>query len=214
MYTGVNMSKKKSVLQTSISVPARRRNSAETKRAILLSARAAFSQHGYDGVGVREIARGAGVTGILVNRYFGSKEQLFSDVIASTMENPGILSSENLSDEMGIPEIARRLATALLMKTMPESEQLDGFLILLRSASNERAAAIWRKKIEEHYEKTLASRLTGKRIKERVGLILALIAGVQIMRQAIRATSLANSDPKWLVEKLTNLFQSLLNPLG
>ena len=131
--------------QTSRSASRRPRNSAETKRAILLSARAAFSQYGYDGVGVREIARVAGVTGILVNRYFGSKEQLFSDVIASTMENPGILSSENLSGEMEIPEMARRLATALLMKTMPGSEQLDGFLILLRSASNERAAAIWRK---------------------------------------------------------------------
>lgn len=161
---------------------------------------------------MREIARVAGVTGILVNRYFGSKEQLFSDVIASTMENPGILSSENLSGEMEIPEMARRLATALLMKTMPGSEQLDGFLILLRSASNERAAAIWRKNIEEHYERSLASRLKGKRIKERVGLILALIAGVQIMRQAIKTTSLSNSDPRWLIDKLTNLFQSLVEP--
>jgi AcrR family transcriptional regulator len=34
-----------------------------------------FSHHGYDGIGVREIAQTAGVTGVLVNRYFGSKQE-------------------------------------------------------------------------------------------------------------------------------------------
>jgi AcrR family transcriptional regulator len=56
--------------------PRRPRNAVATREAILHSALAAFSRHGYDGVGVREIARTAAVTGGLVNRYFGSKEQL------------------------------------------------------------------------------------------------------------------------------------------
>ena len=60
----------------------RRRNAAATREAILASARLAFAQSGYDGAGVREIAAGAGVTAILVNRYFGSKENLFAEVIA------------------------------------------------------------------------------------------------------------------------------------
>jgi AcrR family transcriptional regulator len=212
MDAGVNMTVRKGSTKTSASSTRRTRNSVETKKAILLSARAAFAEYGYDGVGVREIGRVAGVTGILINRYFGSKEQLFSEVVASTMAQPSILSRGNLGKEIDIPEMARRLATALVAKTMPESEQLDGFLILLRSASNERAAAIWRKNIEEHYERSLASRLTGRRIKERVGLVLALIAGVQIMRQAIETKSLANSDSKWLTEKLTDLFQILIEP--
>lgn len=62
--------------------PARRRNAAATREAILNSARHAFANAGYDRVGVREIARGAGVTAMLVNRYFGSKEQLFAEVLA------------------------------------------------------------------------------------------------------------------------------------
>jgi AcrR family transcriptional regulator len=185
----------------------RRRNAAETKQAILLSARAAFARCGYDGVGVREIAKAVGVTGILVNRYFGSKEQLFSEVIASTMAEPGILSNENLAEDIG-----RRIATALVMKTRQDAEQLDGFLILLRSASNERAALIWRENIEQRYEKSLAARLSGKRVRERAALILALIAGVQIMRQAIGTTSLVESDSKWLTDTLTELFQSLVDP--
>jgi AcrR family transcriptional regulator len=207
------MKPRKSVNQKNIAAPIRRRNAAETKQAILLSARAAFARCGYDGVGVREIAKAAGVTGILVNRYFCSKEQLFSEVIASTMAEPGILSNENLAEEKDLASVGRRIAKALVMKTTRDAEQLDGFLILLRSASNERAASIWREKIEQHYEMSLAVRLSGKSARERAGLMLALIAGVQIMRQAIGTSSLVESDPKWLIEKLTDLFQSLVVPV-
>ena len=49
-----------------------RRGSVATRRAILDSARTAFVGSGYDGAGVREIAAGAGVTAMMVNRYFGS----------------------------------------------------------------------------------------------------------------------------------------------
>jgi AcrR family transcriptional regulator len=50
----------------------RLRNAATTRDAILLSALRAFADRGYDGVGLREIAQGAGVTAMLVNHYFGS----------------------------------------------------------------------------------------------------------------------------------------------
>jgi AcrR family transcriptional regulator len=190
-------------------IPARRRNAIETKHAILLSARAAFARSGYDGVGVREIAKAAGVTGILVNRYFGSKEQLFSEVIASTMAEPGILTSEALAPGRDAGGVSRAIATALVSKTSPEAAQLDGFLILLRSASNERAASIWREQVGRHYERSLASRLSGSRNKERAGLILALIAGFQIMRQAIGAASLSQANPEWLVDQLAGLFECL-----
>ena len=45
---------------------------------------------------MREIAEGAGVTAMLVNRYFGSKERLFAEVVAATMAAPTILRDENL----------------------------------------------------------------------------------------------------------------------
>src|ERR1700731_4191295 len=64
--------------ESSLNQPKRTRNAVATREAILQSAAAAFSRHGYDGIGVREIAQKAGVTGVLVNRYFGSKEELFA----------------------------------------------------------------------------------------------------------------------------------------
>jgi AcrR family transcriptional regulator len=158
-------------------------------------------------VGVREIAKGAGVTGILVNRYFGSKENLFSEVIASTMASPGILTEQILLPGRDRSEICKEIAAALVLKTSPASEQLDGFLILLRSASNPRAADIWRERIEKHYVAFLARTLSGRKKKERAGLVMALIAGVQILRQAVGISSLSEASPEWLIEKLTHLLE-------
>src|SRR5258708_11597591 len=104
--------------------PARRRNAAATREAILISARRAFARSGYDGAGVREIAAGAGVTAMLVNRYFGSKEKLFAEVCADTMRDPVILSAENLA----ATDFAAAFAEALVRVTAPGETPLDGFL--------------------------------------------------------------------------------------
>src|SRR5215813_10695711 len=117
---------------------ARRRDAAATRAAILASAREAFARAGYDGVGVREIAAGAGVTAMLVNRYFGSKEQLFAEVLAATSAQPKILSSQNLQSE----NLGEIIATALVEITKTADTPLEGFQIMLRSASSTRAAEI------------------------------------------------------------------------
>ena len=64
----------------------RRRDAAATRQAILDAAFAAFTRFGYDGVGVRDIAQSAGVTAMLINRYFGSKEQLFAEAVDVAFE--------------------------------------------------------------------------------------------------------------------------------
>src|SRR5258705_6313020 len=95
MSTGVYIRDMKK--STSVELrPIRRRNAAATRAAILTSARRLFARAGYDGAGVREIAEGAGVTAMLVNRYFGSKEELFAGVLPATSATPTILTQENL----------------------------------------------------------------------------------------------------------------------
>ena len=116
----------------------RRRNATTTREAILASARTAFTRAGYDGAGVREIASGAGVTAMLVNRYFGSKEQLFAEVVAQTMAAPIILTPEILESR----NPGEAIAAALVDLTATEANPLDGFLIMHRSGSSRRAAEI------------------------------------------------------------------------
>jgi AcrR family transcriptional regulator len=186
--------------------PARRRNAASTREAILISARLAFARAGYDGAGVREIAAGAGVTAMLVNRYFGSKEQLFAEVIAATMATPTILTEEILTSSRP----GEAIAAALVNITETGATPLEGFLIMLRSASSERAAEIGREQIENHYHKVMTAALSGDLAPQRAALVLSLVAGFQVMRQMIGLSALAEAEPSALITVLAPLFQNLV----
>jgi AcrR family transcriptional regulator len=186
----------------------RPRNAAATRDAILASARLAFARSGYDGAGVREIAAGAGVTAMLVNRYFGSKEQLFAEVVAATMAQPIILTQQTLRSAT----LGKDMATALVNITKTDATPLEGFLIMLHSASSKRAAEIGREQIEKGHQKTMAAALKGKLAPERAALVLSLVAGFQVMRQMIGLSALAEAEPAALIKLLAPLFQQLIEP--
>ena len=186
--------------------PARRRNAAATREAILTSARRAFARAGYDGAGVREIAAGAGVTAMLVNRYFGSKEQLFAEVLAATSAAPTILTRENLRSS-NLPET---IAATLVDITQAADTPLEGFLIMLHSASSKRAAEIGREQIEKGHQKTLTGALAGDLAPQRAALVLSLVAGFQVMRQMIGLSALAEAERSDLIKVLAPLFKQLI----
>ncbi len=186
-------------------MPARKRNAAATRAAILASAREAFARAGYDGAGVREIAEGAGVTAMLVNRYFGSKERLFAEVVTTTMQSTHLLTDEILDS----PDPGAGMAAALVGVTAAGQTPLEGFRIMLNSASSERAAAIARDLFEVHYYEALATVLRGADANERAALLLALVAGVQVMRQMVGLPAL--NDDSTVARLLAPLFRQLIN---
>ena len=157
-----------------------------------------------DGAGVREIAAGAGVTAMLVNRYFGSKEKLFAEAIAESTTS--VLAPQILKANPS----AEAIAAAVVGITKHGDVPLEGFQIMLRSASNERAAEIAREQIERHHQKNIAATLSGALVPQRTGVMLALIAGFQMMRQMVGLTALAKAEPKALVKVLTPLIERLL----
>src|SRR5690242_13588078 len=55
-----------------------RRNAAATRARLLQAAREQFLRHGYRATSLRSIAAQAGVDVMLIRRYFGSKEDLFT----------------------------------------------------------------------------------------------------------------------------------------
>lgn len=186
---------------------ARRRNADATRAAILLSARQAFARAGYDGVGLREIGAAAGVTAMMVNRYFGSKEELFAAVVANVMENPIILTPDNLDSD----NLAAAMAHGVVAQTAPGATPLDGFLIMMHSASSARAAKIARDQIETHYQRQLATALKGSHTEQRAAVALAMVAGIQVMRQVIGLKALSAAKPATLTAILLPLFESLIN---
>ena len=186
----------------------RRRNAATTRQAILDSARLAFTRYGYDGVGVREIAKNAGVTAMLVNRYFGSKEKLFAQVVEETLSGSGVLRHELARTDVEPQALCRNIAAALVAKSSPGLTP-DGILVLLRSAANKQAAGILRDDAQRYLEPLIAL-LSGSNPGLRAAMVLSLISGFQLMRQVIGLPALAEARPQELEERLQALFACLL----
>ncbi|AOE71159.1 TetR family transcriptional regulator [Pseudomonas fluorescens] len=185
----------------------RRRDAAVTRDAILLSARKVFARSGYDAATVHDIAVGAGLTTALVDRYFSSKEQLFADVVADTLARPLIPADGHLrADNLG-----RTLATALVSISDDSSASLEGWLLLLHSASSPRVAAIGRAQLENSQQPSMAATLKGAHAQERAALAMALVAGFQVMRQQLALSALVKADPQVLIDLLTPLFQQLVD---
>ncbi len=186
--------------------PTRKRNAEDTRQAILRSARQAFAEAGYDGAGLRGIAEAAGVTAMMVGRYFGSKEQLFAAVVADTMRDPVILSGENITPD----QMAAQFAPALVGLSAPGAEVLDGFRVMWKSGASEVASRIAREQIVAVHQATTEGVMAGDHVPQRAALLLSLVAGVQLMRQQIALPALADADPEVLVELLQPLFAALL----
>jgi AcrR family transcriptional regulator len=182
----------------------RTRNAAATRNAILHSALTAFSRHGYEGIGVREIAQAAGVTAVLVNRYFGSKEEVFSAAVEAAFSDSTLFVGDPSS-------LAERLTEAVMAKTEKEADPIDPLLLLLRSAPNPRAAEILRDSIARHFEKPLKSLLTGPRVNERAAMILAVISGLQLFRKVIASKALAEGSRAGLHAEIKATFRLLID---
>ena len=60
----------------------RRPGSSDTRAAILAAARSRFAEVGFDKASIRSIAAAAGVDSALVHHYFGTKHDLFAEVVA------------------------------------------------------------------------------------------------------------------------------------
>ena len=182
--------------------PTRRRDAAATRDAILRSALVAFTSHGYDGVGVREIANAAGVTAMLVNRYFGTKERLFAEVVEVAFAERTLIA-----DDVGS---LSEFAAAALIAAEPRS--VDGFLLMLRSVANPRAVEILRAAIDAHFQRPLQALLPGAEAQERAALFLSVLAGVRLMQQVLGSAALATADARALERRLRPLFELLVQP--
>jgi AcrR family transcriptional regulator len=182
----------------------RPRNAAATREAILHSALTAFSRHGYDGIGVREIAQSAGVNAVLVCRYFGCKEDLFAAAVELAFANSSLFEGDcNL--------LAQRFANDLIVKTDRGVEPTDPLLLLLRSAPNPRAAEILRESIARRFEGPLQALLPGPNASKRAATILALMIGFSLYRKVLRSKALADGCGASLCSDLTRMFQCLID---
>lgn len=182
----------------------RKKNAEATRDAILNAARVAFTRHGYDGVGVREIAAAAGANPSLVNRYFGSKLALFEEAVPATVSIAALLPDAGT-------EFRRAVAERILRRPTHDLPGFDPTLAMLRSAGNAEVADLLRHGLEERLVRPLAERLGGADATARGGLIAALLAGVTILRDVIGIAAVSQ-DEEALRRLTTRLLDVLAEP--
>ena len=114
----------------------RTKNAAATRAALLQAARRRFIEDSYSDVALRDVARDAGVDVAMVARYFGSKEELFREVLRGS--EPHWLDPTVTAEEL--PTLLARLAVQ--GGAAENRETSDRLLVLLRSSSSPATAGI------------------------------------------------------------------------
>ncbi len=183
--------------------PPRTRNAAATRAAILAAARIAFTQEGYEHVGVREIGAAAGVDAALVIRYFGSKERLFAAVMAEQFDASSWFAGERAT-------VGARLARYLLTKEA-DTGAFDPLYLLLRSAPNPQAAALLRADMDVRFLRPLADWLGGADAPVRAELIVAYLIGIAMLREVVRSDLLAADDTERAIALVGPVLQGYID---
>ena len=181
--------------------PARGRNAAATRQAILDSARWCFSHDGYDQVGVREIAARAGVDPALVNRYFGSKEGLFAEAVSVKFDLSALFAGDRAL-------LGDRLARYIVQKKTP-SNGYDPLIALLRSSSSEVAGGMLWDALVDGFVRPLAARLDGPDAMLRAELVGSILLGLLVYR-TIAGGAMTQSDER-LIASVTRTLQALID---
>jgi AcrR family transcriptional regulator len=177
--------------------PRRRRDAAATREAILEAATRRFAAQGYERAGVREIAADAGVTAALVNRYFGSKERLFAEVIERALDMGNLLEGRR-------GDLADHLARLMVYGREDSLDRVyTPLLLLLRSAAEPGAVKLFRRDLNRTELPLLAEQIGGDDAPVRAVMVMAQLTGFAIMYHVLRPKAFADARGEELVALLS-----------
>lgn len=187
--------------------PRRRKCAAATRAAILDAARARFLEESYNSVGLRDIARDAGVDVALVNRYFGSKEELFTLVMRG-----------GEGESIELPQAGDSLADFFTALVSREDEQgcvhtREKLQIMLRSANSPAAAAVISAAFRKGVLDPLADLLPGRNANARAALMMAVLIGTNVLRNVFPVTPLPAEEEAAFEAGLRGLFELAQAPV-
>ena len=184
----------------------RRRGTTQTRDAIAIAAQTQFAEVGYDRATFRSIATAAGVDPALVVHFFGSKEQLFHEVMKLP---PGLADRLASLAEVPRAEIGRRLAEVIVAGfENPATQRI--IVGRIRSASQHpEAAELVRQAVAGDLARLTAA-LDVDHPDERAVLAGVQVVGTALARYVVRVEPLASMPASRLVDLLAPTFQRLL----
>ena len=84
----------------------------QARAKIMAAAEQLFAEHGFAGVGIRQIAAAAGVNGAMIHYYFGNKESLYRAIIENAASTVRGLIAEAISSATTLEERLTRFVKA------------------------------------------------------------------------------------------------------
>jgi AcrR family transcriptional regulator len=183
-------------------ISSKKRNAEATKARIAQMAGLKFTQHGFDGVGLREIALCAEVNIALISRYFGSKDQLFEQAILEKLSLDPLFAG-------AVDNLAEHIAHYMFDKTS-DTQEIDPMIAMLRSAGSTRIRPAIKKRFEQVIITRMADELTGSQTTQRATLIIALLFGIDSLRRIFDIANLAHGDQKAMRLYFTQTLNRLL----
>jgi AcrR family transcriptional regulator len=188
----------------------RRPGPTGTREQIATAAQALFAELGYERASFRRIAATAGVDPALVVHYYGSKEELFRQVMALP---PALADALERLAEGPRETVGRRLAE-LVVGALESPASRTVVLGRIRCATTHPdAAALVRETVSRDLLR-LTSALTDDRPEVRAVLIGTQVVGVALARYAVLVEPLASMRPSAVVDVVAPIFQHcLVEPL-
>lgn len=188
--------------------PARRpqlgRKGERTRQRILEVARRRFAEVGYDSATIRDIAELAEVNKSSVIKYFGSKQDLFREVVHFDIP----------IDELTTPDPTRTVENYL--RTM-----LDGWaatpdtpmsVMLRTSMTSDYAAELLRSHVTTASVDPVAAHMDRPDARVRASLFAAIMIGIASGRYLLRIPDLAEADLEDVLEIAIPVIRDLIAP--
>lgn len=182
-----------------------RRNASATRANILANAKMQFCARGYDNVGLRDIAAAAGVDAALVARYFGSKDALFAEVVAAVVDPSAMFAGDRAG-------LGLRLARHVVDGGARTGEcGVDPIMLIMRSASSPRGAALLRVGLDERFIRPLAAWLGGRDALARAALVSSHLMGASMMHAVFGPDSMAGTRAERFAKGLAPALQACID---
>jgi AcrR family transcriptional regulator len=171
------------------------RSGRGTRRRILEAATLRFSRHSYEETKLRDIAADVGVDVALVHRSFGSKEQLFAEVMKAAFQLKEVL--EVKPENLGAYLTERLLESSGREPLEVGGRSVNPLDIVIRSLASPQALPIVREFTLKEFLEPLTTKL-GDPSSHRAVLIAAMLLGIKIFREMIVVEALQEStESEW-----------------
>ena len=184
----------------------RRPGASDTREQIAVAARTQFAELGYERATFRGIAAATGVDPALVVHFYGSKEDLFREV----MQLPPAVSDALVRIADGPREQMGERLAELVIATLENPATRPVVLGRIRSASSHPdAAALVRETVTRDLS-ALTRAIGADRPDIRAVLVGAHVVGIALARYVVQVEPLASLSASEVIELIAPTFQAFL----